>query len=307
MLSIDDIYRLTSHGPTFVYPWGCDPNAGFGANHSGLTKSLTLCLIKGLGFSLVNPRESKGIVLSRGYEDYFQPFCGTTHGFLLNRINKDPLPFQKKMPWVKNLAEAYLRSACQPGASHFLFSDLKKLPAADRQHDDQPKLPSDYAELRQMLSKALWAYQPEIAERVETIKAEIPKFSKPYLSLCIRRGDKIIESDYAPLELYAKHLQTYENQFQEVFIAGDDLPAIEELASRLTNFKCLYLSPAFKRGYNNAIFSQQSIDIRKDAMTRFFAQVELMRDSAIFIGTKTTNVSWLVSNYRGGKQVIWID
>ena len=42
-------------------------------------------------------------------------------------------------------------------------------------------------------------------------------------------------------------------------------------------------------------------------MTRFFAQVELMRDSAIFIGTKTTNVSWLVSNYRGGKQVIWID
>lgn len=63
-----------------------------------------------------------GIALEEGYRDFFLPFCDEASGFLLDRLNFDPLPFQAKLPFMKTTVSSLLRLTATSGSQHFLFS-----------------------------------------------------------------------------------------------------------------------------------------------------------------------------------------
>lgn len=306
MIARKDILALCSRRPFLAYPWACSASAGFGANWSGLTKTLTACILKDIGFRLVRIARPSGIAIHKGYEDYFLPFCAQVDGFLLDRLNRSPLPLQGKLPVIKTFLGMYLRASTRPVASYFAFSDLSQVPSPHLPAYFLPEPTAGFAELRSWIGRALWEYQPAVATLVNTAKNEVSYLQNPYLALCVRRGDKIIEADYASLDLYVRAARAHSGSFRQAFLAGDDIATLELLASRLPEFECVILTPPFPTGYIHADFRGAEPELRLGKMARFFAQVELMRDSTVFIASRTTNVSWIVSVLRNA-DVAWVD
>ena len=122
-----DIANLCKKEPFFVYPWGTNSSYGFAAVYSGFIRSLTLCLRKGVGYRFVKVTKPTGIALEEGYSDFFLPFCDEASGFLLERLNFDPLPFQAKLPFMKTAVSSLLRLSATSGSQYFLFIENQKL------------------------------------------------------------------------------------------------------------------------------------------------------------------------------------
>ena len=301
-LTIDSLRALAAKSPFFAYPWACNPGAGFGANHSGLTKSLTMCLQKGIGFRFVALARPQGIAIARGYGDYFLPFCEEVSGRWLPGLNRNQLPGQSRLPWVAPLVSALLQATTRPRARYFFFTPPASIPGFAT-----PFLAVPYDILRASVSHLLWHYTPDVGEEVAAVKRELPPLPEPYLATLVRRGDKILEATYAGLEGYVRPIQALQGRFRRLFIAGDDLEAMQALASLLPELECVFLRPAFTAGYDNASFRQLPAEQRRAAMIRFFAQVDLLRESAHFVATRTTNVSYIVNAFRAGRDVTWLD
>lgn len=301
-LTIDSLRALAAQRPFFAYPWACNPGAGFGANHSGLTKSLTMCLQKGIGFRFVALARPQGIAIARGYGDYFLPFCEEVSGWWLPGLNRNQLPGQSRLPWVAPLVSALLQATTRPRARYFFFTPPSSIPGFANPFSAVP-----YDILRASVSHLLWHYTPDVGEEVAAVKRELPPLPEPYLATLVRRGDKILEATYAGLEGYVRPIQALQGRFRHLFIAGDDLEAMQALASLLPELECVFLRPAFTTGYDNASFRQLPAEQRRAAMIRFFAQVDLLRESAHFVATRTTNVSYIVNAFRAGRDVTWLD
>jgi hypothetical protein len=301
-LTIDSLRALAAKRPFFAYPWACNPGAGFGANHSGLTKSLTMCLQKGIGFRFVALARPQGIAIARGYGDYFLPFCEEVSGRWLPGLNRNQLPGQSRLPWVAPLVSALLQATTRPRARYFFFTPPASIPSFATPFSAVP-----YDILRASVSHLLWHYTPDVGEEVAAVKRELPPLPEPYLATLVRRGDKILEATYAGLEGYVRPIQALQGRFRRLFIAGDDLEAMQALASLLPELECVFLRPAFTAGYDNASFRQLPAEQRRAAMIRFFAQVDLLRESAHFVATRTTNVSYIVNAFRAGRDVTWLD
>ncbi|MFO0039594.1 MAG: hypothetical protein ACK522_11720 [Synechococcaceae cyanobacterium] len=244
----------------------------------------------------------EGIAITRGYGDYFLPFCGDVAGWWLPALNRNQLPGQSRLPWVAPLVSALLQATTRPRARYFFFTPPASIPSLA-----SPFAAVPYDSLRATVSHLLWQYTPEVAGEVEAVKRELPPLTEPYLATCVRRGDKILEARYAGLEGYVQPIQALQGRFRRLFIAGDDLEAMQALASLLPQLECVFLRPAFTAGYDNASFRQLPAAQRRAAMIRFFAQVDLLRESAHFVATRTTNVSYIVSAFRAGRDTTWLD
>jgi hypothetical protein len=136
---------------------------------------------------------------------------------------------------------------------------------------------------------------------------ELLELDEPYLATCVRRDDKNTEVDYASLDSYVEHISSLEIPFRSVFIAGDDQAAIEALADRLRNFECFHLRSPFPTGFDISSFRRATSESRRGSMVRFFAQVEFLRRASHFVGTRTTNVAYVVNALRSGERVSWFD
>src|ERR1035437_6937611 len=110
-----------------VYSFGCNPNAGFGADYLGLINKLMACLQLGIGFRLGKMTLPQGFITQNGWTDYFEPFCDEVTAPLLDRINLHQFPYAKNFPVTKFLAGFWLRSLSRPRAHYFAFDDLGKI------------------------------------------------------------------------------------------------------------------------------------------------------------------------------------
>jgi hypothetical protein len=93
----------------------------------------------------------------------------------------------------------------------------------------------------------------------------------------------------------------------DIFVATDAAEVIDELILACPEYRFKSLTESDASGYVHASFKTQPPEERRRQTVRFFAQLEYLRDSTTFIGSKTTNVSWITNAFRGGRQVIWVD
>jgi hypothetical protein len=286
---------------TMVYSFGCTPAMGFGADYLGLVDKLMACLQFGVGFRLCEIRSPQGFVIKNGWTDYFEPFCDVATGALLDRINRHQFPFAKKFPVVKHAARLWLKCATRPPVDYFQFDHLKI------EHLGPPifEANENYLSARRDLIRLLWTYNAETACEVERIKDEISP--KNYLGICIRRGDKIAEYSYIDIDRYVESITALASDTRTVFVATDDVRTISEISSIMPHYIFISLTENNARGYIHSEFKSLPSEERRRRTLRFFAQLELLRDASLFIGSRTTNVSWMVNAHRGGDGVVWLD
>ena len=164
----------------------------------------------------------------------------------------------------------------------------------------------NYLLARRDLITVLWTYNLETRWEVEAIKQEV-RVPKDYLAICIRRGDKINEYAYVGIDRYAELINSSARGIRTIFIATDDARVITDIAELMPDYEFISLTEEDAKGYIHSDFKSLPSAERRRRTLRYFAQLELMRDANLFIGSKTTNVSWMANAHRGGEGVIWVD
>jgi hypothetical protein len=141
---------------------------------------------------------------------------------------------------------------------------------------------------------------------VEAIKQEV-RVPKDYLAINVRRGDKVIEHAYVGNDCYAERINSLALGIRSIFIATDDGRVIPEISQVMPDYEFISLAERNSKGYVHSDFKSLPSAERRRRILRLLAELELMRDANLFIGSKTTNVSWMANAHRGGEGVIWVD
>ena len=288
---------------TFVYSFGCNPKAGFGADFVGLLHMLMICLNNGIGFRLCKITKPRGFVTKQGWADYFEPIFAEASGPFLEDLNLPQFPYQRRAPIIKPLARALLKATTRPAADYFEFDDIGNC--------DQLIAPifsstQNYMDARARLFKILWQLNPESRAAVDETKAGAAAITD-YASVVIRRGDKNTEHDYVALSRYVEAIDRHFALGRQVFLASDDIRTIDAMARLMPQRRFFSVSDPDAKGYVHAQFKKLPPDARRSKILRHFAELELLWGARQHIGSKTVNASWMVNAWRGGDGMLWLD
>ncbi|WP_161798964.1 hypothetical protein [Caenimonas sp. SL110] len=296
---------VTGKDRTLVYSFGCDRSAGFGADYLGFVGKLMWCLQNDVGFRFGEVRRPVGFITARGWTDYFEPFCEEARGPLLDKLNVHAFPYARRLPFLKTFAGAWLRATVQPASDYFSFDALDQVTGQGQ----RGIAANDFLKDRQALIEVLWRYNAQTLREVRQIKeqANLLPESSSYFAICVRRGDKLMEHGYVGVQRYVQAIAQHAGSLRTLFLATDDASVVDEVRKALPDFNVLTLTDPASKGYVHRDFSSLPASERRRQTLRFFAQLELMRDARFFIGSRTTNVSWMANALRGGDGVHWVD
>jgi len=182
---------------TLAYQFGNSPGAGFSAAFLGLSKTLTHCLQRGIGFRLGRIHRAVGFAPRRGWCDFFAPFCGEVDAPFIDRLNRSQFPFQRRFPLSRMAARLWLRSTTRPRVRYFMFDDPVRLPAPPSGETEFAH--RDFWQLRQEIAPLIWVFDAQTRQEVAAVHKGLG-LPRDYVALHIRRGDKNTEFPYVKVE-----------------------------------------------------------------------------------------------------------
>jgi len=160
----------------------------------------------------------------------------------------------------------------------------------------------------QALIKATLNYTPEFYQEIQSVVSQL-NLPKSFSCFHIRRGDKVGEKLYQWTQKtgrteskrfefcnYLKHCKNIET----IFIMTDDYRCIQEAREYINNnklsHKILYLTQESQDGHSETLNIQNDRWYSKQELVQFFAEIEIAKLSAVFVGTRTSNVYRYIMN-----------
>eukprot|EP00439_Symbiodinium_sp_Y106_P078786 s3750_g17.t1 len=141
------------------------------------------------------------------------------------------------------------------------------------------KLPR--VQMKRRFTRRMWQFQPWVREKICPMLGKL-NLTHPYVSLLVRRGDKILENRAPiPLNIITEFLSTvtWNGLFtRQVFVGTDDCRSINELA----------------KGWS---LSQTQSDLTEHFL-KFFGELTAMAAADVFLGDAGSNVHHWVSYMR---------
>jgi hypothetical protein len=154
------------------------------------------------------------------------------------------------------------------------------------------------------MAEVFWSFN--VATRQEVSQRCVALFQgQATCGVHVRRGDKISEHEYVPIEHYVQAVRKLPVSLEDyVLIASDDKSAADQLAHELSGF-CRPVVLSSGSGYDQGAFNRESRnEVRRAKMTQLFAEIELLRSTGTFIGSSTSNLFYLVGYLRGAEGCI---
>jgi len=151
-------------------------------------------------------------------------------------------------------------------------------------------------------------YTSDFHQEIKSIVSEL-NLPKSFSCFHIRRGDKVGEKLYAWTQKtgrteskrfefcdYFKHVEYN----QTIFIMTDDFRCIQEAHEYISDnnlpHKILYLTNKSQDGHSETLNIQNDRSYSKQEVVQFFAEIEIAKLSAVFVGTRTSNVYRYIMN-----------
>lgn len=277
-----------------VYHIGTD--TGFFTEISSLIHAMLFCLERHLQLRLYS--DDANFKVSRGWTDYFLPFCIEVHEPFHSRLNHYPAP-----SWRQILRESPARQW-----RHLVAWKLK-LQARDwkgqliaRRAYGQPtwlshhigtdcfrpyRIPelgidADYLHAFRRMVPIIWHLNEETRAHVDILKRSLA-LPPHYMGCQIRGGDKVTESDLIPPSLYISRFRQL--QASHVFVLTDDHSLYRQLCQQAPDIHWHTLCQPDEHGYVNNQFCGQQGDGKRRQMERFLASMELLMQCDRFVGS----------------------
>ena len=301
-----DSYRTLNESfkRSLVYHVGID--AGFFAEYSYLIAAMLWCLQHKMRFVLYSDDANFGH--SRGWQDYFEPFCEEVHEPFHSRYNRHRTP-----SWRRILRMARQQRSLSPlkwklkslwidaAGSLIAWHIYGKRTYLNHHIDFNPQKPisipelgieRDYLQAFNYMTDIVWRLRPEVATDCKCLSKEIV-LPEHYIGCQVRGGDKVTEVNLLPPEGYI-HTLNQVAPGSPVFVLTDDYRLYASLRQIAPDREWFTLCQPQEKGYVNSSFTQQQGAIKAKQMTRFLASMELLLRADHFVGSITTGPSLFI-------------
>lgn len=283
-----------------VYHVGVD--AGFFAEYTHMLHGMLYCLQHGLRFELYSDDANFGF--SRGWQDYFKPFCTEVHEPFHHKYNVYALPswpeiarrawsakslrlpeWKLKASWLHAMGRALSRMAY---GERVLLSHDVRLDLDSRFHIPALGVDGGYLEAFRAVSAVAWRLNGEVEAKCRSLAASL-HLPERYVGCQVRGGDKVTETSLLPPAHYVRMIRRCGGQ--DVFVLTDDYRLFEQLEQEAPDIRWHTLCSPQEQGYVNSSFSRSGALHKRERMIRFLASMEILMRSSLFIGSVTTGPS----------------
>lgn len=144
-------------------------------------------------------------------------------------------------------------------------------------------------ELFDNLDQIIWRFNQNTLQNIDEIKKQYKE--KEYVAFHIRRGDKILETQYSPLHKYvmsAEQLTTNRN----ALVLSDDYAIIEEFMAKYKNWHVESLESKSNKGYGIEYVRSLTKDELYWSLISFLSQIELCKNAQFMIVTITSGIGY---------------
>ena len=256
---------------------------------------------------LVNSRNWNSKI-DNGLSDWFIPYFEETHSILTyqEKIYNNEKPWIGKIYYNPSAFWGYWRERLYNKIFKF-FNPTALLSKESFQRMHSGDFLSQYSEgeLLNAVSnsfKKFYNYnvltQNNISEKKQYIN--IPD---NYISVHIRRGDKIVtgEMEDINLNIYVDAIRKYSYISNNIYIATDDVTVISYISKKLsdTDIKIYYNKENKLKGFDEKTYNLKSDSVRRDEVLNMLFDMDMMINSSFFIGTFSSNVGCVVAMYLG--------
>jgi hypothetical protein len=135
--------------------------------------------------------------------------------------------------------------------------------------------------------KMLWNSQPETANRINEMIRNL-NLPESYVGLHIRGGDKSVEADFKPPELYIELAKKYFENYN-FFVLTDDYRIITELKTKFPIYNFYTLCEKHEQGYYHDQFCKDDSEKIFNSTLKLLASMEILMKSSFFVGTFSSN------------------
>jgi hypothetical protein len=296
-----DVYRKLNQSFKRRYVHNFGRGVGFCSEYIHVLKTVAQCLDNKIQFCLQENRNPRGFAVERGWEDYFEPLFPIVTIPVVGSLNRSMFP-ANRIPILRGLSRTLLKATS--GCEYFIFDTIGDGKITAKNIDEL--YPSDnYWDNMQFLCNMLWHCNSNTAAELDHLRDD-RLHNTPYIAAHIRRGDKITEHDYVPLQAYIAEIRKRAHQFADVYIATDDSRVIQEISKGLEGVIRVHCCESMSdvHGYDQSEFNSSNTESRKHSTIQFMSELILMSNADVMIGTATSNVFCMCRYMRGNKECI---
>ena len=256
---------------------------------------------------LVNSRNWNSKI-DNGLSDWFIPYFEETHSILTyqEKIYNNEKPWIGKIYYNPSAFWGYWRERLYNKIFKF-FNPTALLSKESFQRMHSGDFLSQYSEgeLLNAVSNSFKKFYKYNALTQNSISEKKQYINIPdnYISIHIRRGDKIVtgEMEDISLNIYVDAIRKYSYISNNIYIATDDVTVISYISKKLsdTDIKIYYNKDNKLKGFDEKTYNLKSDSVRRDEVLNMLFDMDMMINSSFFIGTFSSNVGCVVAMYLG--------
>ena len=256
---------------------------------------------------LVNSRNWNSKI-DNGLSDWFIPYFEETHSILTyqEKIYNNEKPWIGKIYYNPSAFWGYWRERLYNKIFKF-FNPTALLSKESFQRMHSGDFLSQYSEgeLLNAVSNSFKKFYNYNALTQNSISEKKQYINIPdnYISVHIRRGDKIVtgEMEDINLNIYVDAIRKYSYISNNIYIATDDVTVISYISKKLsdTDIKIYYNKENKLKGFDEKTYNLKSDSVRRDEVLNMLFDMDMMINSSFFIGTFSSNVGCVVAMYLG--------
>ena len=256
---------------------------------------------------LVNSRNWNSKI-DNGLSDWFIPYFEETHSILTyqEKIYNNEKPWIGKIYYNPSAFWGYWRERLYNKIFKF-FNPTALLSKESFQRMHSGDFLSQYSEgeLLNAVSNSFKKFYKYNALTQNSISEKKQYINIPdnYISVHIRRGDKIVtgEMEDIDLNIYADTIRKYSYISNNIYIATDDVTVISYISKKMSDIDTnIYYNKENKlKGFDEKTYNLKSDSVRRDEVLNMLFDMDMMINSSFFIGTFSSNVGCVVAMYLG--------
>lgn len=291
-----------SFNKELIFHVGID--AGFFAEYSYMLHAMLYCLEHRIRFKLYSLDANFGY--SKGWTDYFEPFCEEVYEPFHHNYNRHPLTTPWKSIWNGGVNFSLIKWKIKTnllnsvGLLFALFFYKKyvrlnnELTYIPKEHYRIPELgiDGDYLHAFQKMIEITWRFNKETALQCNRL-IETLSLPDSFVACQIRGGDKITETSLLEPDRYVRLILQH-SPLKDVFVLTDDYRIYQHLLSNDNQLRWSTLCQPAENGYVNRDFGRVVGEQKKEQMLRFLASIQVMDTSSFFLGSITTGPSLFI-------------
>lgn len=159
-----------------------------------------------------------------------------------------------------------------------------------------------FVDLQSAFARLVFRLSPSVLGKVQKTIRELKLNHSNYISLHIRRGDKILEAPGVETAKFIACIEELNIEFDCVFVASDDYRAVEELTAHRPDWKVKSLVDPGKTGHDQQLFNSMSKQVKFEETIVLLTEVYLHCQAKCFIGSISSNVSRFIALHRSDRK-----